>query len=217
MALGCLASSPLAVGDVGIRLGGGAGFGVLLTPVARVSEEGFGAGTGVDDRALQHRFQVLHIRWRIAHSHRHDHLMVSIDHRLEVVALKDLAIASHDVAVGVGEVPLGFGSGGGIGLVGQASPRPPPSRGSAPPWSSAFACPPPRRPGRQPQPRSPSPAVPWPPPPRSPSPAAPPPTASQKPFGLEHPLVVHGYVFGGIGFHLGAIKATRPRLTIPAL
>ena len=48
--------------------------------------------------------------------------MVAIDHRLAVVALKKLLTVSPDVAVGVGEIALGFGSGCAIGLGGQASP-----------------------------------------------------------------------------------------------
>jgi hypothetical protein len=48
--------------------------------------------------------------------------MIAIHHRLAVVALNPLAIPFHDVAVRIREISLGFGCGGAIGLMGQASP-----------------------------------------------------------------------------------------------
>ena len=53
--------------------------------------------------------------------HRHDHLVVSIDDRLAVVALQHVAITLDDVTVGIGEVPLDLGGWAAIGPMGQAA------------------------------------------------------------------------------------------------
>jgi hypothetical protein len=44
----------------------------------------------------------------VADPHRHNHLMVSIDHQLAVVALDSAVSAFVEVAVGIGEAALGF-------------------------------------------------------------------------------------------------------------
>ena len=66
--------------------------------------------------AVQHGIQVLHIRRLVAHAHRHDHLMVAVDSQLAVLALDVMAIGFHEVAVGVGEIPLGLLGWRSIGL-----------------------------------------------------------------------------------------------------
>ena len=60
--------------------------------------------------------------WRlVADAHRHDHLVIAIDGRLAVVALQQFPVALHDVAVGIGKVPLRTGRGAAIGPMGKPS------------------------------------------------------------------------------------------------
>ena len=73
--------------------------------------------------ALQHGHQVLWIRRLVADAHRHDHLVIAIDGRLAVVALQQVAVAFHDMAVWIRVVPLRSGCGAAIGLMGQAAIR----------------------------------------------------------------------------------------------
>lgn len=69
----------LAVGgDMEICLGLGEALGLVLTPVAGVSDEGFCRGADVGGCALQHRFQRLHIRMLVAHPQSHDLPMIAI-------------------------------------------------------------------------------------------------------------------------------------------
>jgi len=100
---------------------------VLLTPVARICDEGPGHLSCAGDGALQHGHQVFHVGRLIADAHRQDHLVVAVDDRLAVAALQHGAIALHDVAVGiwVAAGPRSGSSAGpwrkGIGPMGQAA------------------------------------------------------------------------------------------------
>jgi hypothetical protein len=63
------------------------------------------------------RQQVHGITGLVAHTDSHVHLVVAIDGGLGVVALNPAVTAFEDVAVWIGEIPLGLGLGetGGIG------------------------------------------------------------------------------------------------------
>jgi hypothetical protein len=47
---------------------------------------------------------LLHVRRQAADAHRHDHLMVTVDGWLAVVALQIGAAGLHEMVVGIGEV-----------------------------------------------------------------------------------------------------------------
>lgn len=60
--------------------------------------------------------------WRlVADAHRHDHLVIAIDGRLAVVALRHVPVTLHDVAVGISEIPLRTGLGAAIRAMGKPS------------------------------------------------------------------------------------------------
>ncbi len=87
-------------GDVGINSPIGAGVGVVLTPVGRDHRHYIWQRTGAGGDPLQHGFQVLGIGRLVAHAHRHDHLVISIDGQLAVVTLQIGTAGLHQMAVG---------------------------------------------------------------------------------------------------------------------
>lgn len=99
---------PAAGGGVRINALIAAGVGVVLTPVAGIQRDHVRQGTGAGSDPLQHGLQVLHVGRLVADAHRHDHLMVAVDGQLAVVALKIGATGLHQMAFGVGEIPLGL-------------------------------------------------------------------------------------------------------------
>jgi hypothetical protein len=98
-----------ADGDVGVDALIGAGFGVVLPPVAHFQRHHIRPLTSAGGDALQHRLKVLSIRRLVAHPHRQDHLVVAIYRQLAVVALSIGLAGLHLVAVGICEISLGLG------------------------------------------------------------------------------------------------------------
>jgi len=90
-------------GDVGINGLIRADLGVVLTPIARIHRLYIRRCTGSGRDALQHGLQVLHIRWLVAHTHRHDHLVVDVAARMEQLCVHALLVqlyAKHLVTEG---------------------------------------------------------------------------------------------------------------------
>jgi len=96
-----------ARGDVGIQPSLFAGFQVGGAAVARIRDQRIWLLASVRLDPLQHRQQMHRIAGLIADADRHDHLVVSVHRGLSVVALDPAVSAFEDVAIGVGEVPLG--------------------------------------------------------------------------------------------------------------
>ena len=93
----------------GLQIGGAA--------VTRICREIAWKPAGVGQGPLEPGQQMHRIAGLVAHADGHDHLVISIDSGLAVVALNPAVVDLENVAVGVGDVALGLGSGvaGGIG------------------------------------------------------------------------------------------------------
>ena len=108
-------------GEVGIQPALLARLDVGGAAVARVGDQLLGQLAGVGHDSLQHRLQMGSITGLVADPHRHDDLVVTIDRCLAVVALDPAVSTFEDVAVGIGEVPLGLGFGIASGSGGQVA------------------------------------------------------------------------------------------------
>jgi hypothetical protein len=81
-----LAVGQVTGGDLGINPLVSADVGIVLAAVARIHRHQFRPCTGTGGDTLQHWLQVFHIRRLVAHTRRHDHLVVTVDSQLAVVA-----------------------------------------------------------------------------------------------------------------------------------
>ena len=106
-----------AGGDVGIQPFSLTGFQVGGAAVAGIRNQGIRQLPSVGLDSLQHGQQVNRIAGLVADADRHDHLVVTVDRGLAVVALDPAVSSFEDVAVGVSEVALrvGFGVADAIG------------------------------------------------------------------------------------------------------
>jgi hypothetical protein len=101
--------------------------------VASIRDQSQGTSAGVGLDPLDHRQQVHGITGLVADADSHDHLVVAIDGGLGVVGLNPAVNTFEDVAVGIGDNPLGLGLGeaGGIGAELPSRHRPRIARGIA--------------------------------------------------------------------------------------
>ncbi len=77
-----------AHGDGSVDVLIGAGLGVFLAQEARFNRHHVRQGTFSARDAFQHGLQMLSVRGLVADAHRHDHLVVTVDGQLAVVALQ---------------------------------------------------------------------------------------------------------------------------------
>ena len=78
--------------DVGINPLSGTEVSIVLAPVARIRGHHIGQGTGHYSYALHHWRQVFDIGRLVAHTRRHDHLMVAVHRQLAFLTLNVMPI-----------------------------------------------------------------------------------------------------------------------------